>query len=89
MQTPFAIAEAQQYKWPPGQIYAEAERNANSFAIAEAQQYKWPPGQIYAEAERNADIHKHKTADDPFGRHFHDLRFRDLPPLLRNSGGAG
>ena len=25
-----------------GQIYAEAESNANLFAIAEAQQYKWP-----------------------------------------------
>ena len=29
-----------------GQIYAEAESNADLFAIAEAQQYKWPADQI-------------------------------------------
>ena len=46
----------EQYFWPPGQIYAEAESNANLLAIAEAQQYFWPPGQIYAEAESNANL---------------------------------
>ena len=36
MAVKFAIAEAIQYKWPSGQIYAEAESNASKFAIAEA-----------------------------------------------------
>ena len=41
-----ALPRREPYMWPSGQIYAEAESNANLFAIAEAQQYKWPSGQI-------------------------------------------
>ena len=59
MQVYLHIAEAIQYIWPSGQIYAEAESNASSLVIAEAQQYIWYTSAKYTQKPRAMQVYLH------------------------------